>query len=89
MDPTWITKHSATLLDNIIYTNNLTNNNRQTQGILVTDISDHLPVFHIVYNYNKTDNAKDKYITKRLITAEQILSLKEYITNQNWDNILG
>ncbi len=76
--PARITKHDATLImliDNI-YTNNLAVNNRQTQGILVTDISDHLRVFHIVYNYNKTDNAKDKYITKRLIIAERIISFK-------------
>ncbi len=55
----------------------------------VTDISEHLPVFHVVYNSNITDTAKDKYITKRIITAERILPFKEYITNQNWDNILG
>ncbi len=32
---------------------------------------------------------KNKNITERLITAERILSFKEYITIKNWDNILG
>ncbi len=73
--PTWITKHSARPIDNI-YTNNLTNNNKQTQGILVTEISDHLPVFHIVYNNDKKAKDKDKYITKRIFTSVRITSFK-------------
>ena len=39
--PTRITTKSATLIDNI-FTNSHT---KQTAGILVTDISDHLPIF--------------------------------------------
>ena len=38
--PTRITSKSATLIDNI-FTNNLSN---QTSGILMSDISDHLPI---------------------------------------------
>ena len=43
--PTRITKYSATLIDNI-YTNNMTDRHGFKQGILYTDISDHLPVYH-------------------------------------------
>ena len=39
--PTWITAHSATLIDNI-FTNQFTQN--IFNGIIVNDISDHLPV---------------------------------------------
>ncbi len=45
--PTRITKHSATLIDNI-YTNNLTNNNRQTQGILVRHFRSFTCLSHIL-----------------------------------------
>ncbi len=50
--PSRITSHCATLIDNI-FTNVLDNN--ITSGLLINDITDHLPVF-IVYdcNYNKT-----------------------------------
>ena len=44
--PTRITSNSAILIDNI-FTNNLAALEKSTNGILVFDISDHFPVFHI------------------------------------------
>ena len=44
--PTRITANSATLIDNI-FTNNLENLNNSLNGVLITDISDHFPIFHI------------------------------------------
>ena len=44
--PTRITANSATLIDNI-FTNNLENLNDSLNGVLITDISDHFPIFHI------------------------------------------
>ncbi len=45
--PTRIPEYSATLIDNI-YTNNIDSNSIAKQGILTTDLSDHLPIFHII-----------------------------------------
>ena len=44
--PTRITTSSATIIDSI-FTNSLFHAGASCQGILVTDISDHLPIFHI------------------------------------------
>ena len=44
--PTRVTATTATLIDNIL-TNNVENINHSDQGILVTDVADHYPVFHI------------------------------------------
>ena len=43
--PTRITQQSATLIDNIIFSNDM--NNDIICGLLKNDISDHLPVFSI------------------------------------------
>ena len=53
MRPTRITSNTATLIDNI-FTNNL--NHVTFNGLLFTDISDHLPVFSISRDqYNEPD----------------------------------
>ena len=44
--PTRITQNSATIIDNI-YSNNIGKPECGHNGILVTDISDHFPIFHI------------------------------------------
>ena len=44
--PTRITATSATLIDNI-FTNYLVNCGDSCQGLLVTDVTDHYPIFHI------------------------------------------
>ena len=44
--PTRITAHSATLIDNI-FTNNTTVSSKN--GLIISDISDHLPIFSIVF----------------------------------------
>ena len=44
--PTRITSNSATLIDNV-FTDNLVALEKSTNDILVTDMIDHFPVFHI------------------------------------------
>ncbi len=56
---------NATLIDNI-YTNNITNRHKSKQGIMYTDISDHLPIYHCL-GINKPDE-KETFIIKRIIT---------------------
>ena len=43
--PTRITNNSATIIDNI-FTNNHEDSVNASQGIFITDISDHFPIFH-------------------------------------------
>jgi endonuclease/exonuclease/phosphatase family metal-dependent hydrolase len=49
--PTRITQHAATLIDNI-FTNSLEKVNISSNGIIFSDISDHLPIVHILYKAN-------------------------------------
>ena len=42
--PTRVTETTATIIDHI-YTNNYNVNSKLLQGILVTDVSDHFPIF--------------------------------------------
>ena len=44
--PSRLTATSATLIDNIC-TNDIGDINHSVQGVFITDISDHFPVFHI------------------------------------------
>ena len=44
--PTRITEHTATLIDNI-FTNDIENIESSTNGIIFSDISDHLPIVHM------------------------------------------
>ena len=44
--PTRITYHAATLIDNI-FTNNIENIENSKNGIIFTDISDHIPIAHM------------------------------------------
>ena len=67
--PTRITSNSATLIDNI-FTNNLVALEKSTNGILVTDISDHFPVFHI-----------NPY--KKLMTANEAFCLSRNFSQRN------
>ena len=53
--PTRITAHSATLIDNI-FTNNTTVSLKS--GLIISDISDHLPIFSVVFgDYLRKDIA--------------------------------
>ena len=78
--PTRITSH--TLIDNI-FTNDIINST--TSGLLVSDISDHLPFF-LVYdsNYKCTQPAK-KAEYRRVRTEESLNAFKNELMSQNWD----
>ncbi len=83
---TRITEYSATLIDNI-YTNNIDNNSIAKQGILTTDISDYLPIFHIIQT--KQIVATHKYITKHLVTQERMEQFTNTISIQDWQPVLN
>ena len=61
--PTRVTANSATLIDNI-FTNHFDSSLQSSEGILVTDITDHYPIFHI--NRQITAYETEIYMERRL-----------------------
>ena len=81
--PSRITSHCATLIDNI-FTNEIENN--VMSGLLINDISDHLPVFTI-YDCNYKNKLDKQTEYKRVKSEETINALKNDLMAQNWDII--
>ena len=82
--PTRIYFDTATLIDNI-FTNICTEN---INGILINDISDHLPIFTLVQNdsHLKRRNGEVKY--KRIVNEENLAKLNSDLSNYNWGYVL-
>ena len=81
--PTRITSKTATLIDNI-FTNSYS---KQTAGLILTDISDHLPIF---ISTNLTVYEKDDKGTKvnaRDVSDENIRNFKNKLCQVDWDNV--
>lgn len=87
--PTRITSTSSTLIDNILI-NSLEFD--ITSGILLTDISDHLPVFKIIHindNMKIKHDTSDQAIPKhRRFTKHNIDTFKSMISGVSWNGIL-
>ena len=79
--PTRITTNSATIIDNIFINNIFVDCSR---GILISDLSDHLPVFQILSNL-KIPKPKMISYKKREVTKENIDKLRNAIQNINWE----
>lgn len=80
--PSRITLHCATLIDNI-FTNDIVHNT--ISGLLISDISDHLPVFTVYDNDYKTNLPDNKTVYRRVRTEVSITALKNDLMAQNWD----
>ncbi|MBM3206904.1 MAG: reverse transcriptase family protein, partial [Candidatus Staskawiczbacteria bacterium] len=78
--PTRITCDTATLIDNIFsnYMGSL------TCGILISDISDHLPIFSVIDFTNNKKIDKPYFYKKRLITEETITAFKTDLAQKDW-----
>ena len=84
--PTRITTESATLIDNI-FTNDI-NNFTHLNGILVSDITDHYPIFTIVTNKcTKTDIGLS--IKTRNINPQSIEYFKAKLNEIDWNIVLS
>ena len=71
--PTRVTSHSATLIDNIF--TNILDDSQSVNGLLCTEIADHIPIFHIrKLNLEKNKPAK---------------SFNRVINNKNMDNFVS
>ena len=82
--PTRITATSATLIDNI-FTNQL-DLSSSVQGIILSDISDHLPIFHILKHASISES--DNSTRKRDFTTANKLKFQTDMKNSNWNEIL-
>ena len=68
--PTRISNHSFSLIDNIF--TNVTNHN-VTSGILVSDITDHLPIFLFCTHPNPDRVDQKRNVKKRIINEKNII----------------
>ena len=82
--PTRISRHRATLIDNI-FTSRIEDIN-SVQGILWTDVSDHLPVF--VIHKNECVSDCDKFIFKRSFSDRNIVNFRDVIANTDWQSLV-
>ena len=85
--PSRICDSISSLIDNI-YTNN--NTIPCSNGLLYTDLSDHLPIFSIfklmVYTKNKKNKKLSKYI--KIISEQNLIDFNVFLKNYDWSSIL-
>ena len=79
-NPTRLTSYSATLIDNI-FTNNLSQH--VFNGIVLNDLSDHLPVF-TYFGKETLTCGREKKILSRAISATNLEKFNENLSNTNW-----
>ena len=82
--PTRITGHSKTLIDNI-FTTNLSNIH---SGLIINDLSDHLPIF-LTFEYKHNNSTHIIYNTKRVVNDHNINVMKNKLKETNWNEILA
>lgn len=80
--PTRITSKSATLIDNI-FTNSKVH---QTSGVIMTDISDHLPVF-ITTDLKIYRTNTEEEIEFRQHTEQNVKCFKSSLSNVDWEAV--
>ena len=84
--PTRITRNSATLIDNIIVSQNLCGN--YSSSILVNDISDHLPSVCVLKSIQRVKKGLVE-ITSRDTRPKNMIALQEHLCKYNWDVLLN
>ena len=81
--PTRIIHNSATLIDNIITTSQ---DDRYDTGIIISDISDHLPVYYIKHcepYFMPQTNMKSRIINEKTIPI-----FRELLDSHSWQDVL-
>ena len=84
--PTRIDSVSETLIDNI-FSNVI--HAEHLNGILYSDISDHLPIFVICYNVISEKTRKNIFVKKRKETEQTIDSLISDLSKEQWREIFS
>ena len=82
--PSRITSHCATLIDNI-FTNDIENNT--LSGLLINDISDHLPVFTVYDGNYKINKPVKNNEYRRVRSEESMIAFKNELQAHNWNEI--
>lgn len=78
--PTRLTESSATLIDNFLCKFSPNCSSSSKAGILLSDISDHLP-YYICFNFLKSHGKVPKYYEKKCITTDIVDCLREELKN--------
>lgn len=85
LKPSRKTKDSATIIDNIFV--NLIGGKIKS-GLLVTDVSDHLPVFAVLEtNKSSTLGTRRTYNLVREKTPEAIMAFKAALSSHDWPDV--
>uniref|UniRef100_A0A8C7XUM2 Reverse transcriptase domain-containing protein n=1 Tax=Oryzias sinensis TaxID=183150 RepID=A0A8C7XUM2_9TELE len=82
--PSRITTQSATLIDNI-FTNNI--EYTHMSGLMICDITDHLPVFALFDINVKTKKIIKEPVYKRLRNEKTMNALNNDLSRQNWNSV--
>ena len=82
--PTKVTATSATLIDNI-FTNYLEDIGHSIQGLFITYVSDHFPIFHVSRGMQMSD--VDTHICRRLYSLRNKAEFCNVISTTDWDEI--
>ena len=83
--PTRVTKNSATLIDNLFISENLIDNYRS--GILVNDMSDHLPCLLTIQNSEQDTKGHNMIITHDL-NDTKLTNIRQDLSKVNWHECL-
>jgi exonuclease III len=83
--PTRITSTSSSLIDNI-FTNSL--NFNESAGLLLSDISDHLPIF-LILDFCPKPESKAKFVTYRLNSEAATEKLQAALDLETWNDTLS
>ena len=81
--PSRITSHTASLIDNIF--SNHVEHSYLRSGLLITDISDHLPIFSISSDYIRTDQRQESLFVRDK-REQNILNFLDEVDCINWSN---
>ena len=84
--PTRVTANSATLIDNI-FTNHFDCSLQSSEGIFVTDITDHYPVFHI--NHQIFASETEIYMERRLYNQRNKQAFLQVLQETDWSDIFN
>jgi hypothetical protein len=84
--PTRVTSNTATLMDNIF--SNAISLDNVVNGVLITDLTDHYPVFSICYA-EETVNPTENILISRNYSYANRNVFKLQIENHNWNDVLS
>ena len=84
--PTRITNNTATIIDNV-FTNNYITSSSKT-GLLLTGISDHLPVFYMCKSVQYFQSGC-RPIKHRIINEKTINGLKNTLLSTDWQKFMN